>query len=381
MPPTVKDKVVVIRVDFNVPLKEGKVVDNTRILETIPTLRFILEHGAKRVHILTHLGRPKGQVNPDLSTEKILPELEKLLGEGVEFRSDMTSGEGRIQLHENTRFWPGEKSNDPDFVKRIYENLQPDLFVNDGFSVSHRSHASVVGLSEYVPCVAGFLLEKEIEELGSFLTQEKIKGLTVIISGVKMETKIPVLEHFARIADNIILGGGIANTFMVAQGYEVGKSLYEEEYVKNARRILKIANENKTGIHIPLDVVCADDIESEQTITLMADAVLVHMSIFDIGPKTIQSYGEIIQYSKIIVWNGPVGVLEKKPFEKGTQALLNFIKNQKEAKTIIGGGDTLKALKKWEVSKSEFSHVSTGGGAMLEFLEGQDLPGIEIVKL
>lgn len=379
MPEAVRDKTIVVRVDFNVPLKNGVVVDNTRIVETIPTLEFLIENGAKRIHILTHIGRPKGEHREDLSTQHIREELQKCLGHTVEFRPDLTASTSPIQLHENTRFWAGEKNNDPEFSQLLYDNLAPDVFVNDGFSVSHRAHGSVVGLADFVPCFAGFLLEKEIQELSPFLTDEKMPGLTVVISGIKMETKIPVLEHFAKIADNVILGGGIANTFLVAQGYTVGNSVYQEEYVKNARRILKIANQNKTGMHIPIDVVCADSINAQEAVTLPADEGLVNLSIFDIGQRTIYSYCEILHYAKTIVWNGPVGVMENPIFAKGTYGVLECIRNQKDAKTIIGGGDTLKALKKWNVPKSEFSHVSTGGGSMLEFLQGLSLPGIEIV--
>lgn len=301
------------------------------------------------------------------------------MGHDVEFRDDFNRGTGRIQLHENTRFHTGEKKNDPTFVQMMYDGIEPDIFVSDGFSVVHRAHASVVGFADFVPCYAGFLVEKEIKELSPFLTTEKIPGLTVIMSGIKMKTKIPVLEHFACIADNILLGGGIANTFMVAQGYTVGKSIYEEDFVKNARRIMKIANENKTGIHLPIDVVCADDPESKTGLDLPADEGFVNLSIFDIGKKTLASYCEILNHSKTIVWNGPVGMMEKPLFEKGTYGIVECIRNQKDTRTVIGGGDTIKALKKWNINPSEFTHVSMGGGSMLEFLQGKSLPGIEIV--
>ncbi len=378
-PSVIENAIVCIRVDFNVPLRDGVIQDPSRIEQAIPTLRYLLEHGASQIHIFTHIGRPKSDADLHLSTQKLVPFLSKILNESVEFRSDFTAGNSRVQIHENTRFFPEEKKNDAAFIQRIMMALQPDIFVNDAFSVSHRAHASVVGFAKQIPCYAGFLLEKEVQMLLPFCTDEKQLGLTVVMSGVKMETKIPVLEHFAVIADNILLGGGMANTFLVAQGYEVGTSVYEPDYVKHARRILKIANQHKTGIHLPVDVVCADTIESTETLDLPADEAFVNLGIFDIGVRTIQSYSEILNYSHTIIWNGPLGVLESEAFAHGTKAILECIRRQKNSKTIIGGGDTIKALRKWNVPFSDFTHVSMGGGAMLQFLGGTSLPGIEIV--
>lgn len=375
----IRDQVVVVRVDFNVPLKDGQVSENTRIVESIPTLRFLLDHGAKRIHILSHLGRPKDAPDPKFSLKPVLPELEKHLGEKVEWRENYTAGNGLVQLHENVRFNPGEKTNDPKFIQQLLK-LGADVFVNDGFAVSHRSHASVVGLPSFLPAYPGFLLQKEIDHLSPFLSNKKIPGLAVLVGGAKMETKVRVLEYFCKTAENILIGGALANTFLVAQGFDVGESLYEEEQLDMARRVLELAERNNTGIHLPVDVICADDINSEKTLNVPVEDVLGDMKIFDIGSKSIASYSEILQHAKTIIWNGPVGCFEKKPFQAGTCELLKVIAAQKSAKTILGGGDTLEAIRTFGVTKDAFTHVSTGGGAMLEFLEGKELPGIEVLK-
>ncbi len=376
----VKDKIIVVREDFNVPIKDGKVSETTRIEESLPTLQFLLQNNVQRIHLLTHIGRPKNGYDPFLSTKNLVPILEQFLGKKVEFRPDFTSGTEQIQIHENTRFWPEEKKGDSVFIKGIYQNLKPDLFINDGFAVSHRAEASVVGLAKYVPAYPGFLVEKEIKALSPFLTLTKIPGLTTIISGVKMETKIPVLEHFVKISENVLLGGCIANTFLAAEGNNIGESILEPEFFETAKNISKIAKENNIGLHLPVDAICAEEIESQDVEALPIDDIQGKLKIFDIGLLTIKSYSEILQHSKIVIWNGPLGVLEQENFSNGTKAILMILKSLKSAQTIIGGGDTIKALKKWNVSKSEFTHVSTGGGAMLEFLEGKDLPGIKILE-
>jgi phosphoglycerate kinase len=379
-PEVVKDKIVLIRMDYNVPLKEGKVVENTRIVESLPMIQFLLDNGAKQIHVLTHLGRPKGQVVPELSAKFLIPELEKQLGQPVEFRPEYTAGDSRIQLHENVRFRPEEKTNEPNFPQEILDGIKPDVFILEGFAVAHRPQASVIGFAGQIPCYPGFGIEKEIEHLSPFLSEEKMEGLTVIVGGVKMETKVAVLQHFAKIADNIVIGGALGNTFMVAQGYEVGGSLYEEAELDRAREVMEIADANGTAIHSPVDVVCADDLDAVESTTVPVEDVMGDMKILDIGPHTIASYKEIIAHSKVLIWNGPVGLFEKDLFENGTKELAGAIAQNKEAKTILGGGDTLGALKKFDIAKSEFTHVSTGGGAMLEFLEGKKLPGIEILK-
>ncbi len=378
-PDVVKDKVIAIRVDFNVPVDNGKVSENTRIEASIPTLKYCLDNGAKQIHILSHLGRPKGEPDPKFSLKVVISELEKLLGANVKFQENLKAGKEKIQLHENMRFYAGEKKNDPAFTQQLL-GLGADIFINDGFAVSHRGHASVIGLASFLPAYPGFLLQKEIEHLSPFLSEKRIEGLTVVIGGAKIETKVKVLEHFAKTASNILIGGALANTFLAAQGFNVGESFQEEEQHEIARKILKLAQKNKTGFHLPIDVVCGEAMESLDRVIVPSEDVMGNMKIFDIGPHTVKSYQEILNHSKTIIWNGPLGCFEFQSFADGTRDILKVIAAQKSAQTILGGGDTLDALKKFGVDKTAFTHVSTGGGAMLEFLEGKDLPGIEVLK-
>ncbi len=378
-PELVKDKVVAVRVDFNVPIKDGKITEDSRIVLAMPTLQFLIQNGAKRVHILTHLGRPKGQIVPELSTKILIPRVEKLLGEQVSFRSDFTALETRVQLHENTRFWKAEKENDTNFAKQIRDGLEVDLFVLDGFSVAHRAHASVVGLPELgVETCAGRLLESEIKHLEPFRSEDRIQGLCVVVGGAKMETKVVILKHFAKTAENIILGGALANTFLAAEGYNIGESLYEEGQIETAREVLELAEEHKTGIHLPIDVQVASSTQNPSMDVPIED-IVGDMKVFDIGPHSIASFSEIISHSHTVIWNGPVGLSETPPFDKGTTGIAKAIEKNEELKSIIGGGDTVGALKTLGFSTERFTHVSTGGGAMLEFLEGKELPGVKVV--
>ena len=378
-PEAVNGKVVAIRVDFNVPVSNGKVTETTRIEESIPTLKFLLEHNAKRIHILSHLGRPKGEFHPDFSLATVMPELEKFLGEKVEFMADYLPGKARVQLHENVRFHAGEKKNDPDFIQALLK-LEAEVFINDGFAVSHRGHASVIGLASYLPAYPGFLLQKEIDHLSPFLSKKKINGLTVVVGGAKLETKVKVLEHFALTAENILIGGALANTFLAAQGHDVGGSFYEEEQLDTARRVLDACRQNNTTVHLPTDVVCGEAMDSENTTTLALADITPDLKVFDIGPESVKQYQAVLNQSQVIIWNGPLGCFEYTPYANGTKSVLKTIAALKSTQRILGGGDTLDALKKFGVSKSAFTHVSTGGGAMLEFLEGKELPGIEVLK-
>ena len=374
----VENKNILVRLDLNVPLKNGQISDSSRIQAAGQTLEFLREKGAAQIHILTHLGRPKS-VDPKYSTEILVPALAEILGEKVEFRSfdqDFKAGKSRFQLHENVRFQKGEKENDPKLSEKIVQNTGAEIFVNDGFAVCHRAHASVVGVTKNLPAFGGFLIEKEIESLSPFLSNEKIAGMTVVIGGAKIETKIGVLRHFAQTAENIIVGGAIANTFLAAEGFDLGGSFFEPEKIEIARDILAIAEKNGSAIHQPIDVICADEITSQNTIDLPLEDVCADMKIFDAGAKTIASYQEILAHSRVIIWNGPIGCFETPAFENGTREILNSIAKNTSAKTILGGGDTLAALKKFGVSPENFTHVSTGGGAMLEFLEGKSMPGI-----
>ena len=378
----VRDKVVALRVDFNVPNDGHIVLENTRIVEALPTIKLILDGGAKRVHIMAHLGRPKGERSAEFSLNIVKPELEKLLGQKVELREDYTAGVGRIQLHENVRYYEGEESNDPALVQQMMDGIQPDIFVNDGFGVSHRAHASVVGLAEHIPSYGGLLIQKEMQHLAPFLSDAKMAGLTVMIGGAKIDTKIAVLKHFAQTAENLIVGGALGNTFLAARGYDVGASLYQESRLEVAQEIMELVHECKTGFHRPIDVVCADSLETHDAVNVPIEDIMGGMQVFDLGPRSIASYKEILAHSKTIIWNGPVGCFEYDTFERGTRELLSFIAEltPKGIQTILGGGDTIDALKKFDIAQSAFTHVSTGGGAMLEFLEGKELPGIAILE-
>ncbi|MCF7846899.1 MAG: phosphoglycerate kinase [Candidatus Gracilibacteria bacterium] len=378
-PEQVKNKVVLVRVDFNVPIKNGVVQDSTRILEALPTIKFLLKNGAKRVHLLAHLGRPKGEAKPEFSLRPVAAKLEELLKKLVEFRPDFTAGNGEVQLHENVRFDPREKKNDPAFAQEILENTGAEVFVNDGFGVSHRAHASVVGFAKKVPCLAGKLVQKEIEALSPFRSDQKMPGLSILAGGVKMETKVAVLRHFATTAENILLGGALGTTFLAAQGFDVGESLYEPEQFETAREILEIAKKNQTAIHLPVDVECADDPDGESVYVPIED-VTGSMKIFDIGPRTIASFREVLTHSQTVIWNGPMGFFEKQPFDNGTTDLARTLTKLSDVQTILGGGDTISAIAHANVPAAAFTHISTGGGAMLEFLEGKALPGIEVLK-
>jgi len=387
----VSGKVIVLRADLNVPLSaknpenQLKITEFTRLSASIPTILELLDRGAKQIHILTHLGRPKGERKHELSTKILQKPLEKHLNQPVEHRFDLTAGENRLQLHENTRFWPGEKQNSSEFVQKL-RDLGAEVFVLDAFGTAHRAHGSVIGLAEYVPTAAGRLLEAEINTLTPFraknnekITQNKQKGLTLVVGGAKMDTKIGILKHFAQFAGNILIGGAMANTFLAAEGFDVGESLYQKDLLETAREVLLLAEKHKTGVHLPVDVICADDLAAKSGLDVPIEDVMGKMKILDLGPHTIASFKEVLAHSETVLWNGPMGMFEKPGFAVATREITQKI-SEIDAKTIVGGGDSLAAIKKFEIPSQKFTHVSTGGGAMLEFLEGKALPGIEIIQ-
>ncbi len=379
-PEIINNKIVLVRCDFNVPVKNGIVTENTRLKAALPTLNFLLENNVKEIHILTHLGRPKGIFNPEFTVKPVAKELSQLMQQEIEFRPDFSSGKSRIQLHENTRFYPGEKTNDENLAREIIEKIGAEIFVIDGFAVIHRSHASVVGPAKFIPTFAGFLVEKEIKNLSPFLTDKKIKGLTVLISGIKMETKVPVLKKLSEISDNVLIGGALANTFLAASEKNIGSSFFEESEFENAREVMVDMKKNNTNFVLPQDAVCALEINSNKVVTNDISDIPKDLKIFDIGAKTIESFKKVLANSKIIIWNGPLGVFENPVFANGTREILETISKLKFVKTILGGGDTIAAIKKFQIPPDCFTHVSTGGGAMLEFLEGKELPGIAVLK-
>jgi phosphoglycerate kinase len=376
------NKTVLIRVDFNVPMKNGHITENTRIIASLPTIKHVLAAGAKKIHLLAHLGRPKGAPNAKYTLAPVATELEAVLKEKVFFADKFSddSGETKIILHENIRFYPGEKKNDPALAQEVLEQTKAEIFINDGFGVSHRAHASVVGFRDKIPCYAGLLVQKEVEQLSPFLSNEKIAGLTIVVGGAKMETKVAVLKHFAKTSENICIGGALANTFLAAQGHDLGQSLYEEAEFETAREVMKIAEQHKTGIHLPVDVMCAET-PAGASLDFPIEAITGTLRVFDIGTHTIQSFEEILLHSKTVIWNGPLGLYEQPAFSDGTKRIAHYLANKCEAQTILGGGDTIDALKKFNVPQHKYTHISTGGGAMLEFLEGKELPGIKALEI
>jgi phosphoglycerate kinase len=379
-------KRVLMRVDFNVPLNGSKVSDDTRIKETLPTINFLLKKKAK-VILMSHLGRPDGKVKKELRLDPVAKQLSKLLKKPVKKLDDCIGAKvekaiaamkpGQVILLENTRFHAEEEKCDKTFSKQLAK--LGDIFVVDAFGTAHRAHASTYGISEYLPAYAGFLMEKEVKAL-SELMRKTAHPLTLIIGGAKIDTKIGLIKNFMDKADNFIIGGGLANTFLAAAGFDVAKSLYEKDKLDIAREIMLEAETLKKNFILPEDVVVAEEISDKaKTLTVPVEDVEGAMQILDIGQKSIKTYLKTIFKSKTIVWNGPVGVYEKKPFAKGTSAIARGIAGTKKAKTILGGGDTVDAINHFKISTKKFTHVSTGGGAMLEFLEGQDLPGVRIV--
>lgn len=380
------NKTVLLRVDYNVPIENGEIGDDTRITATIPTIKFIQQKNAKIV-LMSHLGRPEEDGKEGLQMDPIAKKLSTLLNQpvtklnhcvGPEVETAVKNMEnGDIVLLENTRFYPEEENNDPKFSENLAKLA--DLFVIDSFGTAHRKHATTYGIAAHLPTFAGLLMEKEITILSEVMTNTA-HPLTLIMGGAKIETKIGLIRNFLADADNFLLGGGLANTFIAAQGFDVGSSLYESDKLDLARELMLEAEALKTVFYLPEDAIVADTIEdTSPTLDLPLDNITGEMKILDLGIKSIQTFEEVIKHSKTIIWNGPMGLFEKTPFARGTEHITKAIAANKDAKTIIGGGDTIEAIKKFGISESSFTHVSTGGGAMLQFLEGTMLPGVEIV--
>ena len=380
-----KGKRVLIRVDFNVPVKNGVVTDATRIKAALPTINYILDGGASLV-VMSHYGRPKGQKNMDFSMAPIRAEFEKLLGKPVKLAPDVLGEEvekevkalkpGEVLLLENVRFYPDEEKNGEEFAKTLAS--YGDLYVNDAFGTAHRAHASTEGVSHFLPAYAGFLIEKEVKFMAPLLENPE-HPFVAVIGGSKVSSKISVLESLVKTCDTIVIGGGMAYTFLKVLGHSVGTSLVEDDYQETAKAFLAAAEKKGVKVILPVDHVCADKFDENAT-PVAVDSVDIPEGLMglDIGPKTVALIVSEMKSAKNVVWNGPMGVFEFSAFAKGTEAVAKALA-ESDAISVVGGGDSVAAINKFGLA-SQISHVSTGGGASLEFLEGKVLPGIKALE-
>ncbi len=385
----VAGKRVLVRVDFNVPLDEsGHITDDLRIRAALPTIRYLLDHGAAVV-LMSHLGRPGGQPNPKESLRPVAERLSALLGQPVSLAPDCVGPEvvaqaqalrpGQVLLLENLRFHKEEEKNDPEFARQLAQ--LGDLYVNDAFGTAHRAHSSTEGVAHLLPAYAGFLMERELNFLGDALEHPK-RPLVAIIGGAKVSDKIAVIERLLTLSDALLIGGGMANTFMKAEGLHVGDSLVEDGKLDEARRLMQIARDRHVRFVLPIDVRIADRFAADaQHQVVAADQVPDGWRILDIGPATVQAFAEVLQTAQTIVFNGTLGVAEFPVFAEGTNAVIALLveRTQSGATVIIGGGDSAAAVEAAGAAE-KVTHVSTGGGASLEFLEGKTLPGVAALK-
>ncbi len=381
----VDGKRVLMRVDFNVPLDEnGNVTDDTRVKAAIPTIKYLVDHNAK-VILMSHLGRPKGDgPEPKLSLKPAADKLRELTGLDVTFVPDTYGDEakaaadalkpGQVLVLENVRFVKAEKKNDPEIAKTLAS--LGDIFVLDAFGTAHRAQGSVVGPTAYLPAVAGFLLENEVDTLtGLFGNPDR--PFVAILGGSKVSDKIGVIDHLLDSADTLIIGGGMAYTFLKAKGYEVGKSLLQEDWIDRAKDMMKKAEQNGVDLLLPIDTVIADAFDNDANTKVVAsDAIPADWQGLDIGPATEKLFGDAIAKANTVFWNGPMGVFEMPSFEHGTKAVAEAIAANDHCKSVIGGGDSVAAINKFGLA-DKMTFISTGGGASMELVEGKDLPGVE----
>ena len=381
----VSGKTVLVRVDFNVPIEAGRVVDDSRIVAALPTIAYLRDQGAKII-LVSHLGRPKGEVKPEFALAPVAARLSEMIGAPVLVTSSTVGDEvaeaarglkpSEIMMLENVRFNPGEAVNDPDFAKQLAGLA--DIFVNDAFGTAHREHASTVGVANYLPAVAGLLLEKEVSMLER-LTESPKRPFMACLGGNKISDKIGVINKFLDLVDGIIAGGGMCFTFLKAKGCDIGASIVEDDQLELAKEMIAKAEENQVTLYLPTDIIAAPEISSEASYKLFpASAIPSGWKGLDIGPETIEIYGQVLESAKTIFWNGPMGVFEIPQFARGTKAVARSISDATGygSLTIVGGGDSLAALKNFGLEDS-VTFASTGGGASLKILEGTPLPGVE----
>ncbi len=388
---TIKDadlenKRVLIRADFNVPIKDGVVTDDSRIKAALPTIEYILKQPGTSIVLSSHLGRPKGKRDEAYSLKPVAARLTELLGTEVRMADDCVGPDvekaaenlapGEVMLLENVRFHNEEKENDPDFAKQL--GRLADIYVNDAFGSAHRAHASTEGVAHVLPAFAGFLIEKEVAFFEP-VVREPAQPFVAIIGGAKVSTKIGVLENLLPKCRSLVIGGGMSYTFLKAQGYEIGKSLLEEEYLDTAKNLLAEAEKRGVRIVLPVDHVVASEFKEDAEAGTIDDVEIPADELgMDIGPRSIAQIREVIESAKTIVWNGPMGVFEFDRFANGTLEIARFVA-EASATTIVGGGDSVAAVNKFGLA-DRIDHVSTGGGASLEFLEGRTLPGIAALR-
>ena len=392
MKKTIKDvnfegKRALVRCDFNVPMEDGQITDDGRIKAALPTIKYLVEAKAK-VILMSHLGRPKGEPKAQFSLSKVADRLQELAGQPVKFaQSDVVVDDsvrkiaselqnGEIMLLENVRYRKEETDNDLHFAKELSE--LGDIFVQEAFGTAHRAHASTAGVAEYLPAVSGFLIEKEVKFLGDAVADPK-RPFVAIMGGAKVADKIKVIDNLLEKVDTLIIGGGMSYTFFKAKGYEIGSSILDENGIELAKEIMDKANKLNKDLVLPVDIVVADKFENEaNTKTVDAENIPSDMMGLDIGPKSIELFNKKIAEAKTVVWNGPVGVFEMENFAKGTRAVADALA-ESDCISIIGGGDSAAAIKKFGL-EDKMTHISTGGGASLEFLEGKELPGIAVIE-
>lgn len=382
-----KNKKVLVRCDFNVPFdEEGTISDNRRIVAALPTIKYLLENNCKII-LCSHLGRPKGEFKKEFSLKPVAEELSRLLNVQVKLAEDVVGQsastltnnmkEGEIVLLENVRFEPGEEKNDEELSKKLANFAE--IYVNDAFGTAHRAHSSTTGVASFLPAVSGFLIEKELEFLGNALENPQ-RPFVAILGGKKVSDKIGVIDSLLEKVDTLIIGGGMAYTFFKSIGYNVGKSICEEDKLELAQSLIKKAEEKKVKLILPIDNVVADEFSPDANTRIVSSSEIPEgWEGLDIGPKTVELFEKELKNAKTIIWNGPLGLFEYEKFANGTNEIAKCLANLNEVITIIGGGDSAAAVEKIGLA-DKMTHISTGGGASLEFLEGKKLPGIEALN-